>query len=319
MALLLICILASIVYGSKFVGYGNVFGFLTGGECAAYEYHVILARIPRTVLGMLVGAALAVSGCVMQSITRNPIAGPSILGVNSGAALAVVIGIVLFNIQTKQQFIWLSFSGAMLTAIFVYMLASMSAGGASPIKLALSGAIVSTMLSAIVSFIILPNDMAMNKFRFWQVGSIGSAGWNDIIVILPYVIVAFAVCVAMSSDLNALLLGDETATSLGVNVRLVRFVSSIAAVFLCSAATALVGPIGFVGLMVPHLVRLFTGSDVRILIPFSAIFGACLLLVADVIGRLLGSPAELECGIVTAAIGAPVFIFIICRSKKVAL
>ncbi len=317
--LLLICIIASIVYGSKSVDYLDVFKAIIGLNYGEYTYNVIVARIPRTILGIIAGASLAISGAVMQSITRNPIADPSILGINTGAALAVIIGIVFFDIQTKTQYIWIAFLGAIVTATFVYLLASINSGGITPLKLSLSGAIVTIMLSAFVSFIMLPNIHAMNRFRFWQAGGIGGANWQDILALTPYFLVGAITSILMSSSLNALVLGDETASSLGVNIGFVRIVSSLAAVLLSASTTALAGPIAFVGLVVPHFMRALLGPDLRKIIPYSIIGGACLLLIADIIGRLVGSPAELECGIVTALIGAPIFIVIIRKVKVASL
>ncbi len=313
--ILLLCIISSIVFGSKLISIENVYNAIFNSKISNYEVNVVLSRLPRTFFGLLAGAALAFSGSLMQAITKNPIADPSILGVNTGAALSVVIGITFFNIQTKVQYIWLAFFGAMITAIVVYGIASIGRDGATPIKLALAGAAMTTSLLSLINITILPNIDAMNKFRFWQVGSIGGASWDDILIILPYLIFAFILGLITIPSLNTLALGDEIATSLGLNVNRTRLLSSFSAVLLCSTITAIAGPISFIGLMVPHLMRAIFGPDLKKIIPFSILGGSCLLLLSDVLGRLIGWPRELETGIVTAMIGAPIFIIIIRKVK----
>lgn len=317
--LLLICCIVSITYGAKTVGYSDIWGALFDAAADSFNVNVVRARIPRTLFGIIAGASLATAGCMMQSITRNPIADPSILGVNTGASLFVVFGIAFFNITSKQSYILLAFAGAMLTAFLVYGLASIGNGGATPMKLALAGTASSTALQSLVNTIMLPDTQVMDKFRFWQVGSIGGSNYEDIINLMPYFMLGMILSVAVASQLNALALGEEAATGLGVNVGLVRLISAFAGVLLCASTTALAGPIGFVGLMVPHIVRIFTGPDVRKIIPVGALFGGCLMVVADTLGRVLGSPGEIESGIITALLGAPIFIFVIRKGKVNAL
>lgn len=248
-------------------------------------------------------------------MTRNPIADPSILGVNTGASLFVVCGIAFFHISKGSQYIWLAFAGAAATAILVYGLASIGGNGATPIKLALAGAAAGTALQSLVNTVMLPNNQVMDQFRFWQTGNIGGASWTDIRLLAPYFVIGFVVSICMAAPLNTLALGDEAATGLGLNVPLTRAFASLAGVLLCASTTALAGPISFVGLMVPHLFRLVIGPDMKKILPLSAVGGAALLLFADTMGRILGSPGELESGIVTALIGAPVFILIIRKAK----
>ncbi|BDF05269.1 FecCD family ABC transporter permease [[Clostridium] hylemonae] len=310
---LLLCILASITCGARSVGFENIAGALSGSD--AHEAHVIAARIPRTVFGVLAGAALAVSGALMQAVTRNPIADPSILGVNTGASLFVVCGIAFFHINTGSQYIWLAFTGASATAVFVYGLASFGYGGATPLKLALAGAAAGTALQSLVNTVMLPRTQVMDQFRFWQTGSISGASWSDIRLILPYLAAGFILSLLLAPSLNTLALGDDTAAGLGLHVTRTRALAALAGVLLCAASTALAGPIGFIGLMIPHLMRLLLGPDMRKILPLSAVGGSCLLLLADVAGRILGRPGELESGIVTALAGAPVFILIIRKVK----
>lgn len=311
------CIVASLAIGSRVMSLPEVWRALASGESSDFAVNVILARIPRTVFGIIAGGALGISGALMQSITRNPIADPSILGVNTGASLFVVCGIAFWQIHTAEQYIWLALLGAALTAVCVYGIASIGGGsaGATPLKLALAGAAISTALSSMISTIMLPKSNVMDEFRFWQVGSISGADWKDIALVCPFLLVGFIMGMLLTPSLNALALGDETATGLGVNVKLVRTLAALAGVLLCGATTALAGPIGFVGLMIPHFMRFLFSADMRLVLPMSAIGGAGLLVISDVAGRMLGRPGELEVGIITAFIGAPVFILIARKGK----
>lgn len=312
---LLICCFASLAFGARYVSISKVIDALLQKDTSSIESIVVLERIPRTVFGLIAGSALGVSGALMQAITRNPIADPSILGVNTGASLFVVSGIAFFQISSANEYIWFALVGAALTAIFVYGIGSMGSGGATPIKLALAGAATSAALSSLVSAIVLPRTDVMNAFRFWQVGSISGATWEGIATVIPFLVIGLIIGVVSAPTLNAMALGDEVATGLGVRTGMVRVIVAFAGVLLCGATTALAGPIGFVGLMVPHIMRLICGPNLVLTIPMSAIGGATILTISDVIGRLIGSPSELEAGIVTAFLGAPILIFIARRAK----
>ena len=315
LALLSVIAMFSVSLGVKRIAFSKVMEVVFGNDLDSIEATIILQRIPRTVFGILAGGALGISGALMQSITRNPIADPSILGVNTGASLFVVAGIAFFNITAAYQYIWLAIIGAGLTAVFVYSVASMGKDGATPLKLALSGSAVSIVLGSLVSTIMLPNNRVMEAFRFWQVGSIGSATWENIALISPFLILGFIISMLISGYLNNLALGDEAATALGTNVVLTRSVGALASVLLCGAATALAGPIGFIGLIFPHIVRLVFGSEMSKMLPLSFIGSGILLLLSDILGRIIGSPGETEVGIVTAVLGAPIFIFAIRKGR----
>lgn len=315
LALLSIMAIFSISLGAKSIAFTKVIDVLLGNAPDSLEAAIILQRIPRTVFGILAGGALGISGALMQSITRNPIADPSILGVNTGASLFVVAGIAFFNITVAYQYIWLAIIGAGVTAVFVYSVASMGKDGATPLKLALSGSAVSIVLGSLVSTIMLPNNRVMEAFRFWQVGSIGSATWENIMLISPFLVVGFIISMFISGYLNNLALGDEAATALGTNVVMTRTIGALSSVLLCGATTALAGPIGFVGLIVPHIIRLIFGSEMGKMLPLSFLGSAILMLVSDVIGRIISLPGETEVGIVTAVLGAPVFILAIRKGR----
>ena len=309
------CIASSLVFGARYVSIESVIEILQNPEMETFEALVVKERIPRTIFAMIAGAALAVSGTLMQSVTRNPIADPSILGINTGASLAVVMGIAFLGISTYKEYIILALVGAVLTAAMVYFVASLGAGGMSPIKLALSGVIISALLSSMVSIVMLPRSEVVRDFRFWQIGGVGGAGWEEIASALPVIIIGFILSIAIAPSLNALALGEEVATGLGVNVGLTRMVSSISAIMLCATVTALAGPIAFIGLMAPHMIRMLFGNNIRFLIPVSALTGAVLLTFSDVVGRLVAYPGELDVGVVTAFIGAPIFILIAMKAK----
>ncbi|WP_400164485.1 FecCD family ABC transporter permease [Brevibacillus sp. TJ4] len=313
--LLGLCVAASLVFGSRSVPFHELIDGLFHPQADSYGADVVRKRVSRTVFSLFCGAALGVSGALMQAVTRNPLADPSILGVNTGASLFVVCGIAFLNISTANQYIWFALAGAMITAVFVFGIGSMGRGGATPLKLVLAGAATSAALSSLVIAIMIPRSYVMDQFRFWQVGSVGSANWSDITTFVPFLVTGIVIGTLSASALNALALGDEVATGLGVRTGVLRLVAAFAGVLLCGATTALAGPIGFVGLLSTHLIRLLLGSNQRYLIPISALSGAIILTVSDVCGRLIGSPGELEVGVVTAFIGAPLLIILAMKAK----
>lgn len=285
------------------------------GDTSTLDRAVVATRIPRTVLALIAGAALGLAGAAMQGITRNPLADPGILGINTGASLAVVVGVAWFGISSAQSFIWLAIFGAAATSIFVYTIGSMGSGGATPLKLALAGTATAIAFSSLVIAIVLPRADIAGGIRSWQIGGVGGATFERMEPIYGFLIVGFALCLLSARKLNVLALGDELAAGLGENVAIARIVTTIGAVTLCGATTAICGPIGFVGLVVPHVCRLLVGVDHRWLLPFSALGGAILLTISDIVGRLAARPSELEVGVVTALVGAPFFIFIVRRQK----
>lgn len=305
---------ASVTFGALSVGWHDVLAGLQGTvETTAQA--AVAGRVPRTLLAMLAGAALAISGVALQGVTRNPLADPQILGLNSGASLAVVIGIVFFNMTSTVAYIWVAMLGSAITALFVYSVGSLGRGGATPLKLALAGAATGVALSSLVSAVLLPRAAALDVFRFWQIGGVGGATFPKLTLVIPFLLVGLAIVWLSSRGLNSLSLGDELAAGLGENVVRSRLVAAAGGVVLCAAATAVCGPIGFVGLVVPHACRLLVGVDHRWLVPFSGIVGALLLTVADILGRVVARPEQIDVGIVTAILGAPFFIWIVRRQR----
>lgn len=318
LSLLCLSMLASVAFGARWVPFGEVFEALTSSPDGIAQI-AVRERVPRTVLAVLVGGALGMGGAVLQGVTRNPLAGPGILGIQAGAALAVVTGITFFGLESPSTWVWLAIVGSGLAAAFVWGIGSLGFGGPTPLKLALAGAATWAAASSLTSAILLPRLDVLDRFRFWQIGGVGGAEWSRMVQVLPFLLVGVTACLVVASSLNTLALGDDVAAGLGEPVARTRAIGAVGAIVLCGAATAVAGPIAFVGLVVPHLCRLLVGVDHRWLLPISAVAGAALLTLADVVGRVVARPAEVDVGIVTAFVGAPVFIWVVRRQKVAAL
>lgn len=312
--IVVLCIL-SVSFGVRTVSLDDIVAALSGQDDTVSQA-AIIKRIPRTVLAILVGAALALSGAAMQAVTRNPIADPGILGVTNGASLAVVFGLAFFGLANPFSQMAVAIVGAGIAAVFVYSVGSLGRGGATPLKLALAGAATSAALGSLISAVMLPRVDLLQTFQSWQVGGVGGAEWPRIAITAPVLALGALICFMCARGMNSLALGDDMAAGLGERVFRTRLVSAVGAVILAGAATAIAGPIGFVGLVIPHMCRMLIGTDHRWLLPFSALGGAALLLVSDIIGRVIApSSEEIQVGIITAVIGAPFFIWIVRRQK----
>ncbi|MGY0019992.1 FecCD family ABC transporter permease [Streptomyces sp. cg35] len=276
-------------------------------------------RIPRTAAGLMAGAALGLAGAVMQGVARNPLADPGLLGVNAGASVFVVFAISVLALTEPRQYIWFGFLGACLAAVLVYGIGSLGREGATPVKLALSGAAVAAALGALTSAMLLTDRQTFDQFRFWQVGALNGREPDVLWQALPFVAVGVVLALALGPQLNTLALGDDTARGLGQRIALARIGAAACVVLLCGAATVIAGPIAFVGLAVPHAVRLITGPDYRWILPCSALLAPAALLLADVAGRLVARPGEVQVGVMTAALGAVPFVVLVRRRKTVEL
>ena len=310
----------SLAYGAKAMPLQTVWDAFTEFDPQNNDHLIVRSlRVPRTIIGLLVGAALGLAGAVMQGVTRNPLADPALLGIEAGASLAVVAGISAFNIGSLSGYVWFAFAGAAAASAVVYGLSSFGHRGSTPLKLALAGTAVAALLSSLTSAVLLLDVTTLDQFRFWVVGSL--AGRDDAIIwdVIPFIAVGAVLSVGVGSGLNTLALGDDIARGLGQRVAVIRAVSAVAVVLLCGAATAAAGPIAFVGLTVPHVARAICGPDYRWILPWSMVLAPTLLLGADVIGRLVARPGELQVGIVTAIIGAPFFIALVRRRHLVEL
>jgi iron complex transport system permease protein len=318
--LLVLVALLSVAVGAKSIPLGTVLDALFDHNPTDNDQLIVRSlRVPRTFVGLLVGAALGAGGTLMQGLTRNPLADPGILGVNAGAALFVVIGIYWFGLGSLLGYVWFAFVGAAVASAIVYVLGSLGRDGATPVKLALAGAALSAMLGSITRAVLLLDASTLDQFRFWAVGSLAGRTATVAANVAPFVLVGLVMAIACGPMLNSLALGDDVARSLGLRVGLSRAFGAAAIVLLCGAATAAAGPIAFVGLAIPHVARVITGPDYRWIVPYSIVLAPTLLLGADVIGRVVARPGEVQVGIVTALLGAPVFIWLVRRRKMAAL
>ncbi|KKC33326.1 ABC transporter permease [Devosia psychrophila] len=314
-AVLLCVILASIAVGSKDIALGTVFEALFAYNDSDDHAIILALRVPRTLMGLTVGAALGVAGALIQALTRNPLADPGVLGVNAGAAFFVVLAVGLLGITAIQGYIWFAFLGAIVTTVVVYLVGSAGRNGATPVRLTLAGVAIGAVLGGVSAGIALLNPATFDRMRQWNAGSLVAPGYETLWSVLPFILLGLAIAIAMARRLNAVALGDDLAAALGANMRRTRGFVVLAVTLLAGGATAAAGPIGFVGLMVPHVARWIAGPDQRWILAFTIVLSPVLLLTADVVGRLVMRPGELQVGIVTAFVGAPVLILLARRRK----
>lgn len=318
-AALLLVSLASLAVGARAVPWSSLVEAWRQFDPGNGDHAVIASRVPRTVVGLLAGAALGLAGAAMQGVARNPLADPGLLGVNAGAALAVVVAMYVFGVTALTGYIWFAFLGAGAAAVLVYSVASLGRDGATPVKLALAGAAVSAGCSSLLSAVLLTSRETLDAFRFWQVGSLSGRGWDAIVPVVGFLLVGGVLVLGTGRILNGLALGDDLARVLGQRVGLGRAVTALGVVVLCGSATALAGPMLFVGLVVPHVVRALVGADYRWILPASALLAPVLLVGADVVGRVVLPPGEVQAGVLTAVVGAPVFIWLVRRGRQALL
>ena len=312
-----VAVLLSLGVGSVAIPWGTTIEAFTGFDGSTEHLIVRSLRLPRTVVGLGVGASLAVAGVAMQAITRNALASPTILGVNAGASFAIVTSVFLLQVVRPSMYVWFAFAGALAVSLLVYAIAAVGRGGATPVKLALAGAVVTALLNAWISGIMVFNQRTLDEVRFWLAGSLAGRDLDVFVQVLPFMVVGVLGSFVMTRQFNTLALGDQVAAGLGQNTLLVRAVTTILVVLMAGAAVAAAGPIGFVGLAVPHAVRTVVGPDHRWLLPYAVISGPVLLLGADVLGRVLMRPSEIQVGIVTALVGAPVLVHLV-RHRRLA-
>ena len=310
----------SLTTGARAIPLENVWTALIAFDPNTTEHRIIWdLRLPRTIVGLLVGAALGLAGAVLQGATRNPLADPSILGINAGAALAVVLGVALLGMTQLSIYVWLAFIGSGVTMLVVYSVASLGREGATPVKLALAGAAITAVLQSVINGILLTSPRTLDEVRFWQVGSLSGRDIDIVIQVAPFLAVGMVLALGTARLLDGLSMGDDVARALGQRIAISRGLAGLAAVILAGGATAAAGPIAFVGLTVPHVARAITGPGYRWILPYSMLMAPILLLGADVIGRVIAPPGEVQVGIVTAFLGAPFFIALVRRRKLAAL
>lgn len=315
LAALVLAVLASLAFGANPLSLDAVWRGLRTPDGSEASVVVWDLRMPRTLLGIVVGSAFGVAGALIQALTRNPLADPGILGVNAGAGFAVTLGVGVFGISGISSYIWFAFIGAAVATVVVYLIGAAGGGSASPITLVLAGVALGAVLGGVSSFLTLIDPETFDRLRNWGVGSIAGTKLGDAVAVLPFLAVGLIIAFALAGSLNSIALGDDLAASLGTNILRVRVFGIIAVTLLAGGGTALTGGIAFVGLMVPHIVRWFTGPDQRWIIAYSALAAPVLVLLSDVIGRVIARPGEIEVGIVTAVVGAPVLIALVRRRK----
>ncbi len=315
---LLLSVLLSLAVGARAIAPSAVLDALLHGGHGDSAEVVREMRVPRTAVGLMVGAALALAGTVLQGLTRNPIADPGVLGISQGASVGVVLAIAFAGVHTLTGYVWYAFAGAGVAALAVHAIAAGGRGGATPVKLALGGAAVNALLVSVTTAILTTRASALDEFRFWQVGSLSGRDADIAGRIWPFLLVGLVLVLSVARGLDALALGEDVAKGLGQNVAAVRVVGGLGATVLTGAGVAAAGPLAFIGLAVPHIARAVVGGDHRWTLPMAAVLGPVMLLVSDVVGRIVFPPSEVPAGVMTALIGVPFLVTLVCRKAVAA-
>ncbi|WP_405592716.1 FecCD family ABC transporter permease [Streptomyces sp. NBC_01190] len=320
-ALLTVLCLLSIALGALSIPLDQVAEALLGHPPGRLVDNIVWSvRVPRTLLGLAAGAALGLSGALMQALTRNPLADPGVLGVSAGASFGIVVAVAVFGAGSLYGYVWFAFAGALATSVVVFLLGRTGRSGATPVKLALAGVAVTFLLFSLTNAIVLTDPDALNRYRFWSAGTLADQDSGVVLSILPFLAVGAVLALTTAPALNSLALGDDVAASLGRRTGLVRLQGVTAVMLLTGASVAVIGPVVFLGLVVPHIARILAqyaglGPDHRWLLPLSAVLAPCLLLTADILGRVVARPTEIQAGVLVAFIGGPFFIALVRRRK----
>jgi iron complex transport system permease protein len=313
---LVACLILSVTFGAANIPFNQIITAFTSFDDTREHLIIRTVRLPRSLLAMLVGAAMSVAGAVMQGITRNPLADPGILGINAGAAFAVVVAIFAFGASTPSVYIWYALAGAGITAASVYFMASLGRNGVTPLNLTIAGAAVSSLLASLTTAILIVSQRTLEEIRFWLAGSLAGIDEAIIIQVLPYICIGMILAIAISQQITILSLGEDVAKGLGQQTLWVKIIAGVCVLLLDGSSVAAAGSIGFIGLVVPHIVRFIVGVDYRWIIPYSALFGAILLLASDILSRLVIRPQEIPVGVATALVGAPFFVYLAKNKVK---
>ncbi|WP_440116610.1 FecCD family ABC transporter permease [Paenibacillus sp. QZ-Y1] len=309
--LLLLACLASMILGRTHITFQMAWDALQFYDESSVEHVVLLTeRLPRTIIAAVVGASLAVAGGLMQALTRNPLASPSVFGINAGAIFFIVVAIVVLSVSSLTTMMWFGFAGAAVAAAIVYGLGSLGRDGLTPIKIVLAGTAISALFASFTQAILVLDGTGLQDVLFWLAGSVSGRTLDMLYPVLPYMTAAAIISLFMGRAINLLLTGDDIAKGMGQNVLLVKVLMGIVTVLLAGGSVAVAGSIGLVGLVVPHIMRALVGNDYRWLVPYSIVGGAILLLSADVVARLVIMPQEVPLGVMTALIGGPFFVYI---------
>jgi len=312
--ILLGCFVASILFGSTRYEWSAAWASIVHYDENVNEQIILrTTRLPRACIASAVGASLAIAGALMQTLTRNPLASPSVLGVNAGASFLVVLAAVTFSVSSLQVLMWTAFIGAALGAVTVYMLGSIGRDGLTPLKIVLAGAAMTALFSSFTQAVLVLNQQGIGTVLFWLTGTIAGRSPDFLITVLPYMAVAWVAAWLISKDMNVLQMGEETAKGLGQKTVLVKSLAGLFIVVLAGCSVSVAGPIGFIGIVIPHISRFFGGLDHRWVIPYCGVLGAILLMLADICARFIAIPEEMPVGVMTAIIGVPFFVYIARR------
>ncbi len=315
-ALLLVSFLASLNFGAADISAAEIYGSIFQFDGSTEQLVIRTVRLPRSLIALVVGSALAVAGSLMQGITGNPLASPAILGVNAGAAFAVVLATLIGGGASLNLYAGFALLGAGLTAVLVYGFASLGRGGASPLNLTLVGASFTAFLASMTSGILIVSQQTLDQIRFWLAGSVAGRDLDLLLQVLPYLVVGLLLSLSLGKQITLLSLGQDMAQGLGQNTLVIKILAAVCVLLLAGGSVAIAGPIGFVGLIVPHMTRFLVGTEYRWILPYAAAMGGILLLWADILARLLIQPQELPVGLVMPLIGAPFFIYLIRAKVK---
>lgn len=309
--LMFCCFVASVRFGFTTIKWSHLFAALINYDESSMEQVIVMTtRVPRALIAAAIGASLAMAGAIMQAVTRNPLASPSVMGINAGASVGIVAAITIFKITQMSVLVWVSFGGAALAAAAVYMLGSLGRDGLSPLKIIMAGSAMTALFVSITQGMLVHNENGLQDVMFWLAGSIAGRDLNVLLAVLPYLSIGWAAALLLSRQLNIIVMGDDAAKGLGQRTVWIKLAAGMIVVVLAGGAVSVAGPIGLIGIVVPHIARYIAGMDYRWLLPYSALLGAVLLLSADVIARFIILPEEVPVGIMTAALGAPFFIYI---------
>ncbi|WP_245721828.1 FecCD family ABC transporter permease [Nocardia crassostreae] len=313
-ALAAACLL-SLLVGTKSIPVGEVWNALWSSAGSPDHLIVTEYRVPRTLVGLLAGMALGVAGCLMQGLTRNPLADPGLLGINAGAAFGITLAVAFLGAAEITSYVWFGFSGAAAVSLVVYRIGTAGRQGSDPIRLTLAGVAVTAVLTGLTKGLILLNPKAFEEWRHWESGALTGRGYDVIAGAAPFIAIGLIAAIIASRSLNAVALGEDLAHALGVNVGRTRLLTAVALTLLCGTATAAVGPITFVGLAVPHIARWIVGPDQRWIVAYSMVLAPILVIGADVLGRVLIPSDEVPAGLVSAFLGAPALIYLARRAR----
>jgi len=309
--LLIVAFISSIIFGRTPITLDHAIGALLYYDSSSIEQMIIQTeRLPRAVIATMVGASLAVAGALMQALTRNPLASPSVFGINAGAIFFIVIAVVFLSISSLVYVMWFAFLGATISAMIVYLLGSIGRDGLTPIKIVLAGTAITALFISLTQSVLVLNETGLQDVLFWLAGSVSGRTLEMLLPVLPFMLFAGVIAMFMGRAINLLTTGDDIAKGMGQNIFIVKISMGIIIVLLAGSSVAVVGAVGFIGLVVPHIARAFVGNDYRWVIPYSAVLGAVLLLSADVVARLVIMPREVPIGVMTAFIGGPFFVYI---------